>query len=56
MTTRNQIKEAATKLAALNHESKAVNLARSWWKTGSLYSNHDFDVLQSLNTELSYTN
>ena len=49
---RNEIKVAAKKLVTKNPNSKAVANARSWWKTGNLYSNHDFDILNEINLEL----
>ena len=49
---REQIKIAGKQLAERIPESKALPLAREWWKTGSKYSNHDLDVLQSLRSEI----
>ena len=46
-----QIIEAGRKLAKLDADSQALKNAREWWAAGrkSLYSNHDFDILNSLN-------
>lgn len=51
-TYRQQIENLGKTLARLLPDSKVLPSARDWWKTGNLYSNHDFDVLQSLRVEI----
>ena len=49
MWYREQIKEAGQRLATLDPNAKELINARTWWKTGTTYSNQDFDILSSLN-------
>lgn len=47
-----QIVETGKRLAKIRPNSQALKNAREWWKSGSRYSNHDFDVLQAMSSEL----
>lgn len=52
MWYREQIKEAGQRLAKLDPNAKELISARIWWKTGTTYSNQDFDILSLLNSAI----